>query len=203
MGARAAFILAGGKSSRMGSDKAFLPFGETTLLERALGLARSVVSEVWIVGDPSRFASYAPTIKDTFEECGPLAGIHAALCNSAADLNLILAVDLPFVQTQLLQYLFDDAHKSGVIVTVPRAGGRYQPLTAIYRREFLPVAEQALRNDKLRIDLLFPQVQTRIVEEEELLRNGFSPELFRNLNTPEDLARATQEYAATKPPRSH
>ena len=73
------FILAGGKSTRMGTDKAFIEFEGHTLLERALSLARSVTPDVRIVGAREKFAPFAPVVEDIFRERGPLGGIHAAL----------------------------------------------------------------------------------------------------------------------------
>src|SRR5438874_1015531 len=108
----AAFILAGGKSSRMGADKAFVELDGRTLLARALDLARAVSSDVRIVGDPAKFAPFAPVIADVFRGCGPLGGIHAALRGSRTELNLILAVDLLFVSPALLQYLIKRARDS-------------------------------------------------------------------------------------------
>jgi molybdopterin-guanine dinucleotide biosynthesis protein A len=72
-------------------------------------------------------------------------------------------------------------------VVVPRGDGCRQPLCAIYRREFVDAAENALRAGRNRIDLLFEVVKTRVIEEEELEREGFSAAIFRNLNTPEEL----------------
>jgi molybdopterin-guanine dinucleotide biosynthesis protein A len=92
-----AFILAGGKSTRMGADKAFVEYEGRTLLARALDLTRSVVSGVWIVGSKQKFAALAPVVEDVFRDCGPLGGIHAALLGSFTELNLMLAVDMPFV----------------------------------------------------------------------------------------------------------
>src|ERR1700722_20940618 len=91
----AAFILAGGKSTRMGTDKAFVMLEGRTLLARALEVARAVTAEVRIVGDPEKFAAFAPVVKDAFPGCGPLGGIHAALRASTAELNLMLAADVP------------------------------------------------------------------------------------------------------------
>src|SRR5271167_3658695 len=100
---RAGFILAGGKSSRMGSntDKTFLDFHGQTLLDRALAVMAAVCDRVTIVGDPAKFAGYqstkfVPVVADIFPGCGPLAGIHSALAHSSAALNLMLAVDMPF-----------------------------------------------------------------------------------------------------------
>ena len=182
-----AFVLAGGKSSRMGVDKAFIELNGQTLLARVLGLAATVGMRVWILGGREKFAAFGPVIEDEFPDHGPLAGIHAALQSSDRDLNLILAVDMPFVERGFLEYLANCAKGSGSVATAPRSDGRWQPLCAIYRREFASVAEQALRADKNKIDPLFAQVDVRVIEENEMRANGFAPEMFRNLNTPEEL----------------
>jgi molybdopterin-guanine dinucleotide biosynthesis protein A len=182
-----AFILAGGKSTRMGSDKAFLEVEGEILLSRVLKLANAVTRGVRIVGDPKNFAAYGPVIEDVYRDRGPLGGIHAALRSSPAELNLMLAVDLPFLESRFLEYLILQAQESGAVVTVPRMGGRWQPLCAVYRRVFLEVVERSLNEGKNKIDSLFPSVQTRVVDEAELIRAGFTVEKFRNLNTPEEL----------------
>src|ERR1022692_1796718 len=99
-----AFILAGGKSTRMGADKAFVDYEGRTLLARALDLARSVTADVRIVGSREKFAPFAPVVEDVFRDCGPLGGIHAALRASLTELNLVLAVDTPFVSWAFAQY---------------------------------------------------------------------------------------------------
>jgi molybdopterin-guanine dinucleotide biosynthesis protein A len=192
----AAFILAGGKSSRMGTDKAFVVLNGQTLLERALELARSVTSNVYIVGSPEKFAAFAPVVEDAFPECGPLAGIHAALRASSAQVNLILAVDVPFASAELLRYLLARARESAAVAFVPKAGG-WQPLCAVYRREFSEVAEPALRDGRYKITTLFDSVETETIDQQELEAAGFSGEMFRNLNTPADLewARETDHGA--------
>jgi molybdopterin-guanine dinucleotide biosynthesis protein A len=187
----AAFILAGGKSTRMGSDKAFVMLDGRTLLERALELAPSVTKDVRVVGGAEKFAAFAPVVEDVFRECGPLGGIHAALRASAAELNLMLAVDVPFVPAELLRYLVARARGSDAIATVPRAGA-WQPLCAVYRREFGDVAEKALRAGRYRINALFAEIRVQAVEEEELALAGFSAGMFRNLNTPEELEAARE-----------
>ena len=192
------FIIAGGKSSRMGTgvDKAFLEFGGQTLLDRALTVMSEVCDSVRIVGDPAKFAKYGSTkygsskygsvVADIFSGCGPLAGIHAALVHSAAELNLMLAVDMPFVSTELLAFLFAAAAESDAIITVPRTGKGLQPLCAVYRRGFSLAAEQALRAGKYKIDAAFSSVSVRVIEEAELAAAGFSEQSFFNVNTPQD-----------------
>lgn len=194
-----AFILAGGKSTRMGADKALLQLEGRTLLARALEVARTGAVEVRIVGDPAKFASFGRVIADVYPERGPLGGIHAALNSTSTELNLMLAVDLPFVEARFLEYLISQARATGAVVTVPRAGGGFQPLCAVYRREFAGIAERSLRAGRNKIDPLFAQVETRVLEEAELSRLGFSAEMFRNLNTPEDLERAHQKNRGAPP----
>src|SRR5258706_14329603 len=202
---RMGFLLAGGKSSRMaadpGKDKAFLEFGGQTLLDRALDVMGEVCEHVAIVGDPANFTKYGSlksmssksesskypsVVADIFPGCGPLAGIHAALLHSSAELNLILAVDMPFVSGELLAFLFAAAEENDAIVTVPRSGKGLQPLCAIYRRDFSTVAEQALRAGKFKIDATFSSVSVRVIEEGELAAAGFSEQSFFNVNTPQD-----------------
>jgi molybdopterin-guanine dinucleotide biosynthesis protein A len=185
-----AFVLAGGKSARMGRDKAFLEFRGRILLARALELAAGVAEEVRIVGDPKRFAAFGRVVEDVYRERGPLGGIHAALKSSATELNLILAVDVPFVRPDFLTYLVSVARETTALVTVPRAGDGLQPLCAVYRREFAKAAEHSLAQGKNKIDALFAEVETKIVGPEELLQAGFSGQMFCNLNTPEEFEKA-------------
>jgi molybdopterin-guanine dinucleotide biosynthesis protein A len=187
-----AFVLAGGKSSRMGSDKAFLRLGDETLLSQALKLAGNVAEAVWIVGDAKKFAAFGRVVEDVYRDRGPLGGIHAALSGSTTEVNVMLAVDLPFVTQKLLQYLLSRALESGAMVTVPRTGSGFQPLGAVYRRGFAEVAEQSLLEGKNKIDSLFARVETCVIEESELVRAGFSEQMFRNLNTPEELEKAKE-----------
>ena len=195
---RTGFLLAGGKSSRMGVDKAFLDFGGQTLLDRALTVMGAVCSRVTIVGDPGKFAEYGSSghdaakygsvVADIFPGCGPLAGIHAALVHSTAKLNLMLAVDMPFVSRELLAFIFAAAEREDnhAIVTVPRTSKGFQPLCAVYRRDFAVAAEQALRAGKYKIDAAFSSVSVRVIEENELAAAGFSEQIFFNVNTPQD-----------------
>lgn len=183
---RAGFVVAGGTSSRMGTDKAFLDFGGQTLLDRALVKLRAVCGEVTIVGNLTKFTSYGPVVADAYPGCGPLAGIHAALLRSCADLNEMLAVDMPFVSQELLRFVLARAEDSGAIVTVPRTRDGLQPLCAVYRRDFASVAETALKAGKYKIDAAFANVALRVIEQQELEAAGFSEKDFFNVNTPED-----------------
>ena len=196
MESTAAFILAGGRSSRMGADKAFLDLAGKPLIARAVDLVREIVPEVTIVGDRRKFAAFGPVIQDVYRDCGPLGGIHAALMDSRAELNVILAVDLPFVSAQFLRYLLMRAESSGTTVSVPSIGGYFQPLCAVYRKQFLFSAEHALSEGKNKIDHLFREVTLCTVSEEDMTANGFDVSIFRNLNTPEDWQAAKEDFAS-------
>ncbi len=186
------FVLAGGESSRMGRDKAFLELEGRSLLARALELAASVSAAVHIVGPGAKFAFFGSVIEDVRPGCGPLGGIYSALLASSTDLNLMLAVDTPFLQPAFLGYLREQAEAGRAVVTVPRIGGRYQTLCAIYRRSFLAPAARALERGLYKIDPLFSDVEVRCLDEAELARLDFDPRMFDNLNTGEEWRRAQQ-----------
>jgi molybdopterin-guanine dinucleotide biosynthesis protein A len=135
-------------------------------------------------------------VVDEFAEHGPLGGIHAALRSSTSDLNLILAVDMPFVQERFLKYLVCEAEKRDAVATVPKAAGNWQPLCAVYRKAFADLAESALRSGRNKIDPLFKEALVRVITDDELEQAGFGAELFRNLNTPEDLRAAADVLRA-------
>lgn len=215
---RAGFLLAGGNSTRMGVDKVFLEFGGETLLDHGLKVIAAVCPSVTIVGDPAKFAGHEraksddrnddarheaakceslkceSVVGDVFPECGPLGGIHTALAHSVAELNLMLAVDMPWVSAELLTFLFAVAESNEATVTVPSTRRGLQPLCAIYRRDFLPVAEEALRAGKYKIDVAFSAVSTHVVAAAELASAGFSEQSFFNVNTPQDRLAAENGY---------
>jgi molybdenum cofactor guanylyltransferase len=186
--ARAGFVLAGGRSTRMGPgvDKAVLDFGGQTLLDRGLAVLGAICDTVTIVADPAKFPNYPLVLADVFPGCGPLGGIHTALVHSSAELNLMLAVDMPFVSSDLAAFLFAAAENCDAIVTVPRAGKRLQPLCAVYRGGFSVVAERALRAGNYKIGATFADESTRVIEADELSAAGFDEQSFFNVNTPQD-----------------
>jgi molybdopterin-guanine dinucleotide biosynthesis protein A len=192
----AAFVLAGGKSTRMGTDKAFLELGGATLIEHALDLVKQVTSRVFVVGDQGKFGKYSEVVEDVYKYRGPLGGIHAALVRTMSDFNFVLGVDLPFVSKTFIEHLLLRAEQAGAVVTVPRCESRFQPLCAVYRKEFAAVANNSLLAGHNKIDSLFAQVKTEIVEETELVREGFSVEMFRNLNSPADWEQAKLEQGS-------
>lgn len=195
-----AFVMAGGRSVRMAKDKAFLEFRGQSLLQRAMRIASAVTADVRIVGSLQKFGAFGDVVEDIYAGQGPLGGIHAALRSTKTDLNLIFALDMPFMESKFLSVMFDMARQCSVIVTVPMAENRLQPLCAIYRREFADVAEPALRSGKPRVDSLFAGIATRVIEEQEIIEDGFPRTMFRNLNTPEEFKQATRAIRSSNRP---
>jgi molybdenum cofactor guanylyltransferase len=180
----------------MGQDKAFMQLGGRTLLAHALERAQAATGNAWIVGSTEKFAAFGPVVEDVYPERGPLAGIQAALAGTRTELNLITAVDMPFLQLDFLNYLIDQARASKAAVVVPRASGGWQPLCAVYRKDFAEVAQRSLSAGKNKIDALFAEVQTLVIGQTELEREGFQEEMFRNLNTEQDWREAKQKLSA-------
>lgn len=180
----------------MGTNKAMLSLDGATLLHRTQELLQSVCQQVFILGQKELYASFGECVEDVYPECGPLGGIHAALLNSSTEFNLITAVDTPFLTAELLGYMADRATQFRAVVTTPRLGGFDQPLCSVYSREFLPIAETALKSGSYKIVPLFPEERTLVISEAELAEFGVTPEIFDNLNTPEDMERARRRSSA-------
>lgn len=190
----ATFILAGGRSARMGRDKALLVFRGKTLLERAIATAREVGDTVAIVGARERYSEFGfAMVEDEFQECGPLGGIHAALGASGSEWNVLLSVDTPMVTAEFLRYLVTRAQaQPDALAIVPDADGGIQGTCAVYRRSLRAVAGQQLKRGKYKIADTLALVRVEYVEENEMRDAGFDPAMFVNVNTPEEFARITE-----------
>ena len=199
-----AFVLAGGRSTRMGQDKALLQVAGRSLLELALDKLRALDASATprIAGSRPDLSSYAPVVPDLHPGCGPLSGIEAALAATAQPLNLFLPVDLPLLPARFLGWMLGRAETTGALVTVPRINGRPQPLCAVYHRDLLAglTALLAAGNYKV-MQVITAAAQSRAqaidVFDVELLAST-CPELhrfsslplyrwFHNCNTPEDI----------------
>lgn len=184
-----AFILAGGRSTRMGSDKAGLEYGGVTLLERALAVAGDACHHVRICGSRERYGRYREVVEDIEPGRGPLSGIQAALHATQSELNLILSVDMPKMEAAFLRWLLAVAEAGEQWITVPESEGQLQPLCAVYRREVWEAADEAMAAGEYKVTGLFRRVATRVVTERELSEAGFNPDIFTNVNTPQEFDR--------------
>jgi len=151
------FVLAGGQSTRMGRDKALLPYRGTALLEHVARTVLAAAGSVTVIGDPQRYGRFGlPVVADRIPGCGPLGGISTALSITSTDWNLIVACDMPAISEAALRALIHRAAGSTRnCVAAAGPDGQPEPLCAVYHRRYLPVLECALREKRFKMrDLL-------------------------------------------------
>ena len=180
----AGFVLAGGRSSRMGRDKAELEVGGVTLVARGLASLKTVCAEVAIAGGDERLARFGRVVRDETPDCGPLGGIVAALEQSAWEWNLFLAVDVPFVPEAVWRGLLLRAAEGGAICVMAR--GKYvQPLIAAYAKSAVGVLRKELEAGRWKMT-------AAIAAAGGVAYVDFADESwFSNVNTPEEFAALT------------
>jgi molybdopterin-guanine dinucleotide biosynthesis protein A len=189
-------VLCGGKSTRMGSSKALLPFGSETMLQRVVRLLGEVISPMVVVAAVDQELPMLPrnviVARDEREARGPLEGLRAGLKALPADVDIayVTSCDVPLLVPGFVRQLLDLSRDHDVAVM--EIDGFTHPLSAVYRRSTLPVVEDLLARDRLRPMFLFESVNTRRVHPAEMTAD---PDLrtLRNLNTREDYERALVE----------
>jgi molybdopterin-guanine dinucleotide biosynthesis protein A len=190
------FVLAGGRSSRMGRDKALLAYAGRPLIEHAVSILTGAGLTPHILGLRPDLADYAPIIEDLRPGSGPLGGLEAALTFSKTELNVFLPVDLPLLPSSFLRYLLERAAITGAAATVPTLGGRPEPLCAVYRRELLPGIADALESGEYKvmraIENAAGEMDRFSVEAVIAARDDWATgpphRWFQNMNTPADMA---------------
>lgn len=182
----AAIILAGGKSTRMGRNKAFVRVKEHKMLEGAIRVLAGEFPEIIISANDDSFDDLnVKTVPDIFPGSGPLAGIHAGLRASSFHTNFLVACDMPFVDLRLALHMVKSA--DGYDVVVPRLGDYYQPLFAVYTKNCLTAVENRLKLGQNKVISFYPDVKTRFAGFEEIKLFGDPEKIFFNVNTPVDL----------------
>jgi molybdopterin-guanine dinucleotide biosynthesis protein A len=183
------YVLAGGRSSRMGRDKALLELRGRPLVELAVERLRGVCAEVKILGGNRELARYARLVEDLHPGCGPMGGMEAALTDSGFDWNLILPVDMPLLTTEFLrEWAVEVVGRSGVCAGLFAVGGRVQPLPAMVRREVGEFLSGAMERGEYK---LLPALEgaARALGGEVRVRDaGEQAGCFANVNTPEEFA---------------
>ncbi|MBL7126311.1 MAG: molybdenum cofactor guanylyltransferase [Dehalococcoidales bacterium] len=189
-------VLAGGKSSRFGHDKVFKTVGDQNLLDLVINCV-SPLSQETILVTAGRDALVQSdkyqglrTVTDVYPGKGPLGGVYTGLLTSKSSFNLVVASDMPFLNTALLRHMIQVS--AGFDLVVPRIGELVEPLHAIYARNCLEPMAHLLRRNELSVHRLFPLVSTRYVEADEI--EQFDPEhlSFFNVNTRADLVKAEE-----------
>lgn len=189
-------VLAGGRSRRLGRNKAFLPFGGRPLLhivcERVAQVCPQVVVATSARGMPGEAPTGVEVVRDEKPGQGPLAGMQAGLRAAAFDYAFVLACDMPFLSPSLLQYMADLPRDYQALV--PEWQGRRHPLHAIYSRTCLPVIDYLLDEGQKSVGELLAQVNVRLLPEGEIRpRDAAGLSLF-NLNDAQDLKEAQRRW---------
>ena len=179
-----AFILAGGASSRMGTDKSQLLLEDQTFVERIAATLLTVTDSIRLVG--GRENSTLSTVADVYPQWGALGGLHAALSACRRDWAIVVACDLPFVTSELFRSLASQRGNHDAVVPM-QPDGRPQPLAALYRVD--PCARRATElieaGRRRPLDLL-ESVNTRWVDFAEIANLDQAQRFFVNINTPDD-----------------
>ncbi len=165
------FVLAGGQSTRMGRDKAKLPWRGQSLLDHMIRLLATAVDHVQVAGRDA--------LPDRIPNRGPLGGIATALENSNSDANLLVAVDLPLLTTEFLKYLRLRTEESAHPIVACKLGSSF-PLCLGLKKDLLPTIEQRLAAGKLSVHALIEAVDSELLSWPD-------PAIFKNINTPADL----------------
>jgi molybdopterin-guanine dinucleotide biosynthesis protein A/molybdopterin converting factor small subunit len=191
-----AVVLAGGRSSRMGTPKALLLFDGEPLISHIVAMLRRQFADVVVVAAPGQDLPTLPVnlVHDQVAYQGPVGGLCYGLAAAREDVCFVTSCDSAFLNASLIAHLV--SRIAGHDVVVPRWDGRFQPLHAVYRRAVLPVLEGQLARGELRPVFLFDKVQTLSIDEEEIRRFDPDGASFFNMNTPEDYERALKCWRA-------
>ena len=191
----AAYILSGGSSSRIGTDKAFLKLGEKKIIEIIIDNLKDVFFDIKIVSNNPEKYSFLNlvVIDDIYKNYGPLAGIHSALNDTSAKRNFIISCDMPFVTKNLLKFIAE--YKSSKDIILPQ-NGKVQTLCGIYSKKCKTKAEKILKDSTVRnysihrlLDICKPELIDVKTEYEQ-----YNSSLFFNINTKEEYSEIKNLY---------
>lgn len=183
-------VNAGGKSSRMGQDKSFVPFQGKPMIEVVLARVAGLGQETMLItNNPAAYAHLGlPTHTDLYPEHGPLAGIFTAVTHAQYPHTLMVACDMPWLNRELLCAMIEMRTAADVIV--PRWTKFPEPLHAIYSKACLPAMAAKLAQRQLKITGFFDQVSVHYVERADIARYDENGRSFANVNTPEELTQS-------------
>ncbi len=189
-----AIVLAGGKSSRMRRDKALLELGGETMIGRIIKLLSPLFKEVIIVtNSPRKYSRFkARVVKDVSPGKGPLMGLYSGLKASKHTCNFLIACDTPLLNTELIEYMKENAKSYDAVV--PVCDGRAQPLFAIYSRKCLGAAKRGLDSGALKMQIFLEHLKVRYLAEEQTKRFDPNGTCFLNVNTQEDYRKAQTAF---------
>ncbi len=182
-------ILAGGKSSRMGVNKAFIEIGGKRIIDRQIDIFKNIFKEVIIVSKKRGEYSFpgVRVVTDIVDFFSPLSGIYTGLKSAEYERAFVVACDMPFLNRELIEYQIGFSEEFDVVV--PQPGGNFEPLHAVYSKTCLPLIDEMLRQRNFRIYDFYNRVKLKIIDDSEIRK--FDPGMlsFANVNTMDDLER--------------
>lgn len=184
------FVTAGGQSSRMGADKAWLDLDGKAMIEHVIDALAPVTDSVAIIANATEYARLGlPVFADKQTGIGPLEAIRTALASSSTPRIVLVGCDLPFVTAALFNFLLSIAEDHQAVVPVG-TDGMLEPLCAVYCSNALPVVTRLIAEGDRKVSRLLDRISTRLVAFDELRHLEGSELFFENINTPEDYRRA-------------
>jgi molybdopterin-guanine dinucleotide biosynthesis protein A len=186
-------VLAGGRNSRMGRDKASLPWQDSDFLQVILKNLDKVCDELIVVTNTERPATL-PNVRyvtDIIPHCGPLSGIHAGLVHASSEYAFVTACDMPYLSPAAANYIM--AQSLGWDVVAPGSADFYEPLFACYAKSCIAAIESLLNSNNRKTQALFPLLRCKLIPLEELKRFDSQLRLLRNINSPSDYQSALLE----------
>jgi molybdopterin-guanine dinucleotide biosynthesis protein A len=190
-------ILAGGASTRMTGDKAFMEVGGRRVIDIQLEVLRGLFEEILVVTNEERLAwvkgyeeERVRVVAEPVIGKGPLGGVLSGLMLTASEGNFVLACDMPFIRREAVALVLE--RLAGHQVAVPRTSKGLEPLHAAYTRSCIPFIERQLQRGDLRVTGFFDQVDLIEIPFEELERFDKTGRLLMNINSPEDMRRAVR-----------
>ncbi|MFA4842801.1 MAG: molybdenum cofactor guanylyltransferase [Candidatus Omnitrophota bacterium] len=187
-----AIILAGGKSSRMGRDKAFIDIGGIPLIKRQIVELKKIFNKIIIVTNtPEKYKFRGlKVIRDILPGLGPLGGIYSGLMGSGAFYNFVVACDIPILSIRLIKYMLSQRY--GFDAVVPKLSKGYETLFAVYSKNCLRSIYQALKSNNLRVRQIFEEISLKEITEQQIAKFGNPKILFMNINTKAALDKAKE-----------
>lgn len=179
-------ILAGGQSKRLGVDKADLIVGGRSILERTVLILKQIFAEVIVVSNVYRdiTAEDVTQVKDITGPKGALGGIYTGLYHAKYDRSFITACDMPYIMPKLVELIAKRQQKD---VVVPRVHGNFEPLFAVYSKRCIPIIDQLISCNILKISDLYEKCKIECVDEESLCKVDKNLKSFININSLQDL----------------
>jgi len=188
------YVLAGGKSSRMGTDKALVELAGRPLIARAVEKLRQICAEVHILSSNPELEVHAPLIGDLHEDCGPIGGIEAALAHSRFDWNLMLPVDLPFMPAEFLRdWVERVTARADICAAYFEVGGKPQPSVLMIRREAGPSIRASILQGQYKLLPALGETSLGSRVWVEVLHDADAERWFVNVNTPDELETARDQ----------